>query len=70
MRKPPGKLIKNLANNLKRLRADRTQTDFAKTLGISQASLNRLEQGLQNVTLLTIELLCQKLNCSVSKLLD
>ena len=70
MKNAPGKLSKNLAKNLRRLRGDSSQNQFAKRLGISQASLNRLELSSQNVTITTIERLCFKLDCTVSDLLE
>lgn len=70
MQRASGKLIGSLAKNLKRLRGAKSQTEFAQALGISQASLNRLEQGTQNVTLTTIEKLCSRLRCKAGDLLD
>ncbi len=66
-----GNYSKQLAKNLKRLRAEKelTQIEFARKIGISQASLNRLEQGIQNVSLKTIELICFRLKINPDKLL-
>lgn len=66
-----GEYAKHLSRNLRRLRGDlgMTQVQFASKLGISQASLNRLEQASQNVSLKTIELLCRRLKVSPDKLL-
>ena len=47
-----------------------TYAQFAKKLGISDATLHRLEMGQQNVTLKTIELITQRLKCKVSDLFE
>mgnify|MGYP001338040263 CR=1 FL=1 len=64
-----GNLTKQLAKNLKRLRASQTQVEFAKKLGISKSSLNRLEIGEQNISIKTIERICDRLKIPVEKLL-
>lgn len=69
MPKAPGKILKILAQNLKRLRGTTPQIQFAKKLGIAQSSLNRMEQGIQNVTLTTVEQLSSALKCKVTDLL-
>ncbi len=65
MRRPAGFLRKRLARGLTRLRGDASQNQFAKKLGISNASLNRIENGVQNVSLATLETLCRRLNCDI-----
>lgn len=60
----------NLANNLRRLRGDTTQRVFARKIGIAQASLNRFEQGTQNVTIDTLATICVRLKCKPGDLLD
>lgn len=47
-----------------------TYAQFAKRLGISDATLHRLEMGQQNVTLRTIELLTDRLKCKVADLFE
>ena len=42
---------------------------FSKKLGISDASLHRMEQGNQTVTLNTIELISERLKCKVGEML-
>jgi transcriptional regulator with XRE-family HTH domain len=66
-----GEYPKRLSKNLKRIRADTglTQVAFARKLGISQASLNRLEQASQNVALKTIETICKRLKITPNELL-
>jgi DNA-binding XRE family transcriptional regulator len=65
-------LPSQLADSLRRLRegAGLSQMKLAKTLGISQATLNRLENGSQNVTLKTIGRLCAALRCQVAELFE
>ena len=62
------KLARRLAQKLQALRGDTPQLQYAKKLGISNSSLNRMELGEQNVTLETLEILCRKLDCDVADL--
>ena len=59
-----------LARKIRRLRGDQTKMAFAKKLGIAESSLNRIEQGTQNVTLATLDRLCRRLKCDVADLLS
>jgi transcriptional regulator with XRE-family HTH domain len=63
-------LSRELAESLRRSRSKvgLTQTQMAKRLGISQATLDRLESGSQNTTLKTLGQLCGTLKCSVIRL--
>ena len=63
-------LARQLAESLRRLRqeAGLNQTEMAKRLGISQPTLNRLENGSQNTTLKTLNQLCRALRCGVGDL--
>ena len=61
-------VAKNLARNLKARRGDETQRAFALKLGIKQPHLNRIEQCKENITLKTIQKLCDNLKCSVGDL--
>ena len=63
------RLADRLAQNIRRMRGDQTQMAFAKKLGIAVSSLNRIEQGTQNVTLATLDRLCRRLKCDVNELL-
>ena len=58
-------LAKQLAKRLKELRGDSTQRDFAKKIGIDVATLNRIEQKRENITLKTIQRICTNLKCKV-----
>lgn len=57
---------KQLGDFLRKKRGELTYAQFAKKLGISDASLHRLEMGEQNVTLKTLEHIVTRLNCNVS----
>ncbi len=58
-------LARQLAESLRKLRkeAGLTQTEMARRLGISQPTLNRLENGSQNTTLRTLTQICRALRC-------
>lgn len=58
-----------LAKKMRAFRGDMTQRDFAEKMGTTQATINRIEQGEQNVTLDTLYLFCKKLRCKPNDLL-
>ena len=57
-----------LGKRLRELRGDVPQLQFAKRLGISKSSLNRMELGEQNVSLKTLDTLCRRLKLDVGDL--
>lgn len=57
-----------LAKNIRALRGDKTQDAFARKLGISQATLARLESGAQNTTIKTLRQICKALRCDIGEL--
>ena len=63
-------LARQLAQSLRRVRREAgvTQTTMARALGVSQPTLNRLENGSQNVTLKTLQQLCRALDCGIEDL--
>ena len=65
-------LARQLAESLRKLRheADMTQKDMAKRLGLSHATLHRLERGDYNTTLRVLEDLCEVFNCGLSDLFE
>lgn len=63
-----GNLSKRLSERLRTLRGDMPQLQFAKKLGISSSSLNRIEIGEQNVTLEMLERFCVRLKCDIADL--
>lgn len=62
-------LSDKLAKNLRKLRGEQTQAAFARKLGISRPTLNRLESASQNTTLNTLEQISKSLRCEVTELL-
>lgn len=68
MKKNKGYLAKRLAKGLAQFRGDESQNQFARKLGVSNATLNRLENKVQNISLVTIEKLCRNLDCEISDL--
>lgn len=61
-------LPENLARNIRSLRGDKTQEAFSRKLGISQATLARLESGAQNTTIKTLQQICKSLRCEIGEL--
>ncbi|WP_353462676.1 helix-turn-helix transcriptional regulator [Mammaliicoccus sciuri] len=60
----------NIGDNLKKIRKERkiNQTDFAKSLDISQSYLSDLENGRKNISMNTVQKIAEKLNVSVGYL--
>ena len=65
-------LADQLAENLRRLRQDAgvTQKDLAKRLGLSHATLHRIERGNYNPSLRVLEELCEALDCRPGDLFE
>jgi transcriptional regulator with XRE-family HTH domain len=63
-----GFLQRRLAQGLTQFRGETSQNQFARQLGISNASLNRIENQQQNVSLATLEKFCRALNCDIGDL--
>lgn len=61
-------LASKLAQTIRSLRGEQSQREFARKLGISLATLSRIEAAQQNVSLATLERLCVRLRCSVGHL--
>jgi DNA-binding XRE family transcriptional regulator len=61
-------ISKKLAANLRARRGKLTQEEFARKLGISRATLNRLESSSQNTTLKTLNQITKSLKCDVGDL--
>jgi len=62
------RLAKQLAAFLRKKRGDLTFQQFSRKTGISDSTLHRLELGEQNVTLQTLEQICDRLKCSISEI--
>ena len=58
-------LSQQLGSFLRERRGDMTLRDFARKAGLSSSTLQRLEQGEQNVTLDTLENVLRKLKVSI-----
>ncbi|MBI2162366.1 MAG: helix-turn-helix transcriptional regulator [Candidatus Rokubacteria bacterium] len=65
-------LARQLADALRRVReeAGLSQVEMARALRISRATLNRLENAAQNMTLKTLSELCRALNCKPGDLFE
>lgn len=61
-------LPETLARNIRARRGDKTQEAFARKLGISQATLARLENSAQNTTIKTLRQICKALRCDIAEL--
>lgn len=61
-------LARRLAKKLRELRGDEPQLRFCRKLGISKSSLHRMEEGDQNTSLRTLEVLCSRLHCDIADL--
>lgn len=66
----PNALQKRLGRFLHQRRGAMSLSAFARKLGISSSSLQRMEMGEQNVTLKTLELLLRRLKCGISEVFD
>jgi DNA-binding Xre family transcriptional regulator len=73
LRQPEGmaaSMHKQLARFLRQRRGHLSYPAFARKLGVSSSSLQRLEMGQQNVTLKTLEHLLQRLKCRAGDIFD
>jgi transcriptional regulator with XRE-family HTH domain len=61
------KLRTQLGTYLRKERGELTYAQFARRIGISKSTLQRLEQGEQNITVDTLEHLLSKLSAGMSK---
>ena len=59
---------KQLASFLKERRGEQTYRQFAHKLGIGASSLQRLEQGEQNVTLRALRLITRRLKVRLKEI--
>lgn len=62
------KLRKQLGMFLRKKRGSLTLSQYAKKLGISDSTLQRLEIGQQNITIDTLEVISTRLKCSVGEI--
>lgn len=62
-------MLVKIGNRIKELRTNKlkiTQEEFAKVLGVDRTYLSRVESGKQNITISTLETICNKLQISFS----
>jgi DNA-binding Xre family transcriptional regulator len=62
------RLARQLGAFLRKRRGDLTYRQFSRKMGISDSTLQRLEIGAQNVTLKTLEQICDRLKCGISEM--
>ena len=62
------RLAMQLAQFLRQKRGDLTFQQFSRKTGLSDSTLHRLEMGDQNITLNTLEHLCDRLKCSIGEI--
>ena len=60
------RFAKQLAKFLREKRGDLTFQQFSKKVGLSDSTLHRMEMAEQNVTLKTLEQICDRLKCKIS----
>ena len=63
------RLRKILAKKIKQLKGDQTQAEFSRKLGVGQATLNRILNCEQSVSLDLLERICDRLKVDVVVLL-
>ncbi len=68
MRRQKGFLRKRLARGVARIRGGQSQNEFARRVGVSGPTINRIENEAQNVSLETLETLCIRLRCDIRDL--
>lgn len=64
-----GKTREKIGCHIKELRTNKlkvSQNEFARNLGVDRTYLSRVESGKQNITIDTLELICNELNVSLS----
>jgi len=63
-------LQKQLGQFLRKKRGEMSYPVFARKVGISSASLHRMEMGEQNVTLKTLEHILKRFKCGVNDIFN
>ena len=61
-------LRQRLARGIAALRGEESQNAFAKRAGVSGPTINRIENCVQNVSLETLQTLCDRLGCDIADL--
>lgn len=63
-------LLKEVGLRIQELRKERlniTQSEFAKRLGYDRTFLSRVERGVQNITLETLDKICDGLGITIKE---
>lgn len=63
-------LLKEVGLRIQELRRERlniTQSEFAKRLGYDRTFLSRVERGVQNITLETLDKICDGLGITIKE---
>ena len=60
--------MRRIAKRFKELRGDQSQLEFSKKIGISQSSLNRIENREQNISLYVMEQVASRLKMDIKDL--
>ena len=63
-------LQKQIGRFLRRKRGAKTYAQFARKIGLSASSLQRMELGEQNVTVTTLEFLLKRFKCRITDIFD
>ena len=66
----PKRLRQQLAQYLRARRGDQTLAQFARKIGISDSTLQRLEIGEQNITIDTLERLLGRMKCDLRDIFE
>ncbi len=64
-----GRLRKVLSKKIKQLKGDQSQAEFSRKVGVGQATLNRILNCEQSVSLDLLERMCERLKIEVADLL-
>ena len=64
------KFAQQLKAFLRKRRGDKTLEEFARKVGISYSTLQRIENCQQNVTIKTLEHLCERLKCKMGDIFE
>jgi DNA-binding Xre family transcriptional regulator len=64
------RLAQKLGAFLRKRRGELTYQQFSRKTGISDSTLHRLELGEQNITLNSLEQICDRLKCTVAEMFE
>ncbi len=67
------KIREKIGHRIRNLRISKlkmSQNEFARSLGVDRTYLSRVESGKQNITIDTLEMICNKLSVSFSEFFE